>query len=197
MHRLLPISVFYLIAGTKFEVPGVLDSGGQWGYNPYAVYKSPRLVVQELVSIVSKGGNYLLNVGLDCNGEWAPSALEVLDSIGDWMTLNGEALYETSPLWPFEYEVYGLIYQDGDQFYVTGKNTTMYCIMISSDDVIPESVVIPWVRPSMLATPVKSVELLGISNDEITWEQLDYGLKISNADNTTQLEYAFTFKIRF
>lgn len=75
-----------------------ITMSGMWGYNKYdSVWKSPELLVRQLVEIVSKGGNYLLNVGPRGDGSFPDSAIARLSSIGKWMQLNGEAIYGTHP----------------------------------------------------------------------------------------------------
>jgi len=47
------------------------------------------------VDIVSKGGNFLLNVGPMANGEFPPESVERLREIGEWMKVNSESIYGT------------------------------------------------------------------------------------------------------
>ena len=68
-----------------------------FGYNNEDVfYKSPGTLVQQLVDCVSKGGNYLLNVGPDARGNFPAQARKTLQEIGGWMRLNGESIYRCS-----------------------------------------------------------------------------------------------------
>ena len=48
--------------------------GDQWSYKPNDKYKSTRTLIHLLVDIVSKGGNFLLNVGPDADGQFPPAA---------------------------------------------------------------------------------------------------------------------------
>jgi alpha-L-fucosidase len=48
-----------------------------------------------LVDIASKGGNFLLNIGPTAEGVFPPEAIERLRGIGQWMSVNGEAIYAT------------------------------------------------------------------------------------------------------
>lgn len=66
-----------------------------WSYVPNDRYKPTDEIIEKLVDIVSKGGNYLLNIGPAPDGAWDPVAYERLDSIGRWMQQNGEAIYGT------------------------------------------------------------------------------------------------------
>ncbi|MCX8064306.1 MAG: alpha-L-fucosidase [Candidatus Hydrogenedentes bacterium] len=72
-----------------------------WGYNEADImYKSTKVLIQMLIDIVSKGGNFLLNIGPMANGKFPPQSVERLVQIGEWMKTNGEAIYATnaSPL---------------------------------------------------------------------------------------------------
>jgi len=66
-----------------------------WSYVPNDTYKSANELIEKLVDIVSKGGNYLLNVGPGPDGEFDPVAYERLTEIGAWMKVNGESIYGT------------------------------------------------------------------------------------------------------
>lgn len=69
-----------------------------WGYNRYdTVWKSAELLVRQLTETVSKGGNYLLNVGPKADGRFPKPAVDRLKSIGTWMAVNRESLYGTRP----------------------------------------------------------------------------------------------------
>jgi alpha-L-fucosidase len=50
-------------------------------------------VVFKLVDVVSKGGNYLLNIGPMANGEIPQPSIDVLRHVGEWLKVNGEAIY--------------------------------------------------------------------------------------------------------
>ena len=52
---------------------------------------------------VSKGGNFLLNVGPDGQGSIPPEAVSSLKTVGDWLNTNGKAIYDTGP-WEVTHE---------------------------------------------------------------------------------------------
>lgn len=60
-------------------------------------YKSADRIIHQLCDIVAKNGNLLLNVGPYADGSLHPDAVRILEQIGDWLRLNGEAIYATRP----------------------------------------------------------------------------------------------------
>ncbi len=60
-------------------------------------YKSAQRIIHQLCDIVAKNGNLLLNVGPYADGSFHPDAVRILEQIGDWLSLNGEAIYATRP----------------------------------------------------------------------------------------------------
>jgi len=72
-----------------------------YGYNKWdKSYKSPTELIDLLAEAASKGGNVLLDVGPMGNGKFAAEDVSVLEGIGRWMKVNGEAIYgaERTPL---------------------------------------------------------------------------------------------------
>ncbi|MDG1301719.1 MAG: alpha-L-fucosidase [Opitutae bacterium] len=68
-----------------------------WGYNQFDhKWKSPETLVHNLVDVVSKGGNYLLNIGPKADGSIPKESIERMEAIGNWMNINGDAIYETN-----------------------------------------------------------------------------------------------------
>lgn len=66
-----------------------------WCYTPDNDYKSPVEIIQNLVDIVSKNGNLLLNVGPKADGTIPEEDRDILLAIGEWLRINGEAIYGT------------------------------------------------------------------------------------------------------
>jgi alpha-L-fucosidase len=78
-----------------WETPQTLN--GTWGYSKFDQdWKTPANVIQRLVEIVSKGGNYLLNIGPMADGTIPAPSAAVLEQVGAWMQKNGESIYGTS-----------------------------------------------------------------------------------------------------
>jgi alpha-L-fucosidase len=68
-----------------------------WGYKSYDNnWKSTEDLIRKLCDIVSKGGNFLLNVGPTAEGLIPQPSIERLEEIGAWMDVNGESIYGTT-----------------------------------------------------------------------------------------------------
>jgi alpha-L-fucosidase len=70
---------------------------GNWHYNKEAKYKSPKLVIDMLVDIVSRNGNLLLNFPLPSSGVLDEEELKIVAEITRWMAVNSESIYGTRP----------------------------------------------------------------------------------------------------
>jgi alpha-L-fucosidase len=85
----IPIQV---LAKQKWEVPATLNN--TWGYKKRDQnWKDPADLIAKLADIVSKGGNYLLNVGPTAEGVIPEASQRILRTIGKWLGANGEAIY--------------------------------------------------------------------------------------------------------
>ena len=84
------------VGGEAWETPATINH--TWGYRKDDQdWKSPGEVVFKLVDIVSKGGNYLLNVGPTAEGVIPQPSQDVLRTVGRWLKVNGEAVYGAGP----------------------------------------------------------------------------------------------------
>jgi alpha-L-fucosidase len=79
-----------------------MTMGGSWSYVATDKYKPSDELVEKLVDVVSKGGNFLLNIGPSPTGEFAPDAYARLSDLSSWMKTNGSAIYGTRPNSPFK-----------------------------------------------------------------------------------------------
>ena len=79
-----------------WEVPATLNN--TWGFKKDDTnWKAPEDLTFKLVDIVSKGGNYLLNVGPTSEGVIPQASQDNLRAVGRWLKVNGEAIYGAGP----------------------------------------------------------------------------------------------------
>lgn len=93
---------------------------GDWHYNRSLYdrkgYKTPQMVIQTLVDVVSKNGNYLLNIPVRGNGSIDEQERTIVEGIGRWMNANSESIYSTRP-----WRVYGEGPSTENQAKLTGQ----------------------------------------------------------------------------
>ena len=133
-----------------WEVP--MPMANSWSYVPNDRYKSAHALVQMLVDVVAKGGNLLLNIGPGPDGTWHDAAYDRLASLGAWMKVNAESIYDTRPLAPFV---------DGKLRFAKSKGTTFYVTYLpaSGESMLPADITVNGVQPTNGST----VTLLGSS----------------------------------
>lgn len=67
-----------------------------WGFQRSDVeWKSPRRILNDLATSAQQGGNYLLNIGPEPDGTVPAESVRVLESVGRWLSVNGESIYGT------------------------------------------------------------------------------------------------------
>ena len=156
-------------------------SYNSWGYVHNDDFKSVTSLVHDLVDIVSKNGNLLLNIGPRPDGTIPEDAQQTLLGIGEWLKINGPAIFHTRP-----YSVYGegpvgvpkAFDEKAQQAYsaedirFTTNGDTLYATCLGW----PEDA---WLIKSLNTNSVKvtSVEMLG-SEEILTWTQDESGLKV-------------------
>ncbi len=173
-----------------------------WGYIKGENYKSPQYLIDELVDIVSKNGNLLLNIGPRSDGIIPIEQQQLLLSMGAWLSVNGEAIYGTRP-----WKEYGegptenasgpfadskiKPFTAADIRYTTKKDT-LYAITLKMPD--------GDIRMQKLGTDagngrIVSVKLVG-STEKLNWTQSKDALVIQPAAHYPST-YAAAYKIRF
>ena len=91
-----------------------------WGFKSNDQhFKSATEMLRMMIDIVSRGGNYLLNVGPDARGSIPDPEVRRLREIGAWLNANGEAIYGASPS-PFKTSLgWGRWTQKGQKLYLS------------------------------------------------------------------------------
>ncbi len=112
-----------------------ITMGNSWSYVPNDTYKSANELIHMLAKIISRGGNFLLNIGPSPEGDWSDTAYARLQQIGKWMKVHSEAVYNTIPLSPYEND--NIVYlQSKDK-----KDVYIYVLSGSNDQVIMPSAI--------------------------------------------------------
>ncbi len=171
-----------------------------WGYRKDNVYKSARQVICDLIDIVSKNGNLLINIGPKPDGTITDEETEVLLTMGKWLKTNGDGIYGTTFWKQFgEGEVNSEdgFFKDSDEkafttedFRFTYKNGYLYVFQMRPSKTIKIKTLRKHNHHDYL---IESVELLG-HNEKITFERDENYLKI-NLQNEPENDLPICFKI--
>jgi alpha-L-fucosidase len=171
-------------------------TNNSWGYNSYDKdWKSVKELLFWLTEIVSKGGNYMLNIGPKANGEVPIESVNNLLEVGKFLAVNGEAIYNTRK-WKVTHEGPTLIEMNGthdrakkselsfdftpNDFWFTQKENCIYAIALKYPK---ENITILSLTPKKIGN-IKSVSMLG-SETAIHWKQTEKGLEV---DLVTKVE---------
>ena len=178
-------------------------------------YRSAKSVVWQLCDIVAKNGSLLLNIGPHADGSFHPAAVKELHAIGDWLAVNGEAIYGTRP-WcvavegagdasDTNYDVTRIEAQLNEglesadvrkddfthkDFRFTCRDEAVYAIALG----IPGDgkLLVKNLTPDKIPD-IKSVDLLGCTNP-LAFERTDKGLLVNLPENIPG-RFAWTLKI--
>ncbi len=127
-----------------------MTMGTSWAWKQDDQFKSTGTLIRNLCRIVARNGNYLIGIGPDGSDRFDPIVYERLKEMGDWLKTNGEAIYDTRPISPYESD---------NCVYTVRRDGTVYAIVLAADDLagLPEKVYLP----SDLADKTSKIELLG------------------------------------
>ncbi|MBI1343098.1 MAG: alpha-L-fucosidase [Terrimonas sp.] len=174
-----------------------------WGYVKNNTFKSAQYVISNLIDIVSKNGNLLLNVGPRSDGTITEEETAVLLGTGKWLDVNGEAIYGTR-VWkqfgegPTESASGQFVDQKkpftSKDIRFTMKGDTLYAITLA----LPrkgESIEISSLSKKSGNGLIKTIELLG-SGENLIWVQKEDKLVIKPVASYPS-QYAAAFRILF
>ena len=172
-----------------------------WGYIRDHEYKSPDALVDELVDIVSKNGNLLLNIGPKPDGTIPEEQRRILLEIGDWLSVNG---YGAKP-----WRVYGEGPTRGEYEPFKEPKESPYTakeIRFTTKDGALYAILLDWPKGRVLVRslstylrlstrPVGAVSLLG-HEGKINWTQNEQGLEVE-LPPSPPTKFAHVLKIEF
>ncbi len=178
-------------------------SNASWGYIEHDTFKTPEFLVHQLVDIVSKNGNLLLNFGPRSDGTIPDEVRTTLLDMGAWLKVNGEAIYATTPWKTFgegPTQVKSGAFHDTDtkpytaeDFRFTAKGSTVYAIgMACPTDGKATIYSLGWAHEGS-TLPIAKVELLG-SPGKVTWTQAANALEVTLPAGAA-CKYAYALKL--
>ncbi|MCU0780247.1 MAG: alpha-L-fucosidase [Akkermansiaceae bacterium] len=158
--------------GFDWENPGSMNTSYGFNANDHK-WLSAADIVSRLVEIVSKGGNYLLNVGPTPEGTIPKPCIDRLAEVGRWMDLNGATIYGSSA-WRVTDEKHD---PSGRVLRFTAKGDAVHVFCPVNGEAAP--ITIKALGADQLAgRRITSVALLG-SAETIPWSQEAGGLKLT------------------
>ncbi|HEV2397405.1 MAG TPA: alpha-L-fucosidase [Candidatus Sulfotelmatobacter sp.] len=178
-------------------------SNKSWGYIKDDTFKSPEFVIHQLIDIVSKNGNLLMNIGPRSDGTIPDEVQQVLLDVGAWLNVNGDAIYGTRPWRVFgegPTKVAAGSFHDTDttrytpeDFRFTTKADVLYAIGL--DWPTNGEAVIRSLAQTVGGEPVKSVVLLG-SDAKLQFDQRADGLHL-RLPAQAPTKYAYALRVTF
>jgi len=172
-----------------------------WGYTTDNTFRNAQYVITNLVDIVSKNGNLLLNIGPRSDGTITDEETQTLLGTGKWLDVNGESIYGTRP-WKLLGE--GPTESASGSFADQKKPFTAQDIRFTTkgDVLYAIALGLPAANTSVKALGIKSgngtiasIELVG-SNEKVSWSQQADALIIKPSKNYPS-ENAVVYKISF
>ena len=179
-------------------------SNKSWGYIENDNFKSAQTVIHQLVDIVSKNGNLLVNIGPRSDGTIPEQVQAILRDIGSWLKVNGDAIYGTRA-WTKSGEGPTAIvegtFHDADtkaftpqDFRFTTKGNLLYVIELGWPD-SGEAVIHTLSEAALSGQDIVSLTLLG-QGSPLTYQLKSDGLHIQLPPHKVG-NYAHSFKIEF
>lgn len=154
-----------------------------WGYTTDNEYKSTRQIICDLIDIVSKNGNLLINIGPKADGTITDEETSVLLNLGQWLSTNGEGIYGTTFWKQFGEGTVNAeagFFKDGEEkaftsedFRFTYKDGYLYAFQMRPDK---EAVIKCLRKKTSHNFLIESVELLGYG--KVSYERDERALKI-------------------
>jgi len=163
-----------------------MTMAGSWSYVPNDTYKPAGIIIHNLVDIVAKGGNYLLNIGPGPLGDYHDEAYVRLKEIGAWMKVNGEAIYYSRPVAP---------YKEGNICFTQLKSGQVNAIYLAADGerALPATITLKGITPANGA----AISLMG-AKGKLKWKTVKGQAVITipaNLQKNPPCNYAWTIKI--
>ena len=180
-------------------------SNKSWGYIQNDTFKSPEFIIHQLVDVVSKNGNLLLNIGPRSDGTIPDEVQSVLREVGSWLQVNGEAIYGTRSWSTFgegPTQVAAGSFHDTDtqaytaeDFRFTSHGAVLYAIELGWPSNRKAVIRALGAKDPSKISRVQSVTLLGV-DAKLSFEQRSDALYIQLPEQAPG-KFAYAFRITF
>ena len=202
----------------EFDFPDHIDTTqtwireapvGDWFYAPGFTYDSGSMI-RFIIEAISRDGNVALNIPMRPDGSIEDGCVRMLEKVGNWMKINGQAIYGSRAWKTFgEGEMIdgklrtlpgGALGKNHAEFqfstkdirFTLGKDKALYAFTLT----IPENGEIITIRSlAEEALEIKDVKLLGYDGT-LKWSSTDDGLRIAYPE-MTDLKTSAVFRIAF
>ena len=161
--------------------------GSSFGYmeaeeDPDRKNKSIKDVIHEMVEVISRNGNFLINIGPRGDGTIPEWQVDRLRAMGDWLNINGDAIYGS--------RYWNQSNQENEQLAFTTNGKNLYAIKLEKPtEPFTISGCAGWG-----STDVEAVRLLG-SSAQVEWTMTDAGLRIVPPTDPGSSKHAWSFEI--
>lgn len=162
----------------------IYPCGQAFSYLPNDIYKPAEWVLETLIGITAKGGNFEVGFGPMPNGAWPQETVQRLEYVGAWLKVNGEAIYNTRPR---------KVIRERNSVWFTRSKDNRYVYAIST--VWPGST---FSVRSVHAAHGSRVSMLGV-DQPMRWRQSERGLIIEIPQEVAEnkpCKQAYAFKIK-
>jgi alpha-L-fucosidase len=154
-----------------WETPQTLNR--TWGYSRFdQEWKTPANVVQRLVEIVSKGGNYLLNIGPMGDGSVPAPSVAVLEQVGSWVQKYGESIYGSSAC-PLEDFPWGRCTVHGNRMYLHALTRPADGVLRIDGLVTAVKSAYPLAAPGRKLVVSRADDVLAVEVGQGDWDEFD------------------------
>jgi alpha-L-fucosidase len=161
----------------------IYPGGKAFSYLPNDIYKPKEWILESLIDITAKGGNFQVGYGPMANGTWPREVVERLEWVGDWLKVNGEAIYGTRPY---------RVFREGDdvRFTQAKDGATVYALILKWPGKTFRLKSVP-------VTPAAQITMLGVPQ-KLSWHQEHDELVIGIPESLEQHKpcaFAYVLKI--
>lgn len=191
----------YIRWSSKWQTDDKISVNG-WCYVENTEFWPVDYLIGTLMDIVSKNGNLLLNVGPKPDGTLRQEEVQVLQEIGDWLQINGQAVYGTKPWRTFGEGEMIKISDDGkhgknkmgpDCVRFTTKKDVLYAACFGWPDSGKFTIKSITTKNPVSTTPIKSIKMVG-TDQRLKWMLTKNGLEVVFPKDKP-CEYAYVLKI--